>query len=287
MRWLYVIAVCLASSTTARADYIPIAPVRPLTMIDPAGLSIVGFEFQLSRWTEPLPGGGEADVQAITFDIAADFQLAPHWLLVARVPIAHASIDGDPANDGCCELSLGNVTVGGRGLWSSRLGGGTMAVMGGELTLSVPTASDEGERAVSALNATFARLPHDPGRYVPNTTTGRLAIPFQLYSRWWLVQAEGALALQIYDDDIPGDSADLVLRLAIGFGIRATYKVAILLELDDVEVLTGDGTATSLDFGVRYAGRHGVFGARVYVPLDGAHRDRDMLGIGFDAGLRF
>jgi hypothetical protein len=260
--------------------------VRPLTMIDPAGLSFVGFELQLSRWNEPLPGGGEADYQAITFDVAADFQLAPHWLLVARLPIANTSIDGDPALDGCCEASLGNLTVGGRGLWSSRLGGGTMAVMGGELTLSAPTASDAGERGISAVNAAFARLPHDPGRYIPNTTSIRLAIPFQLYSRWWLIQAEGALALQIYDDDVP-DSTDLVLRAAVGFGIRATYKVAILLELDDVEVLTGDGTATSLDFGVRYAGRLGVFGARVYVPLDGAHRDRDMLGVGLDAGLRF
>ena len=67
-----------------------------------------------------------------------------------------------------------------------------MAVTGGELTISAPTASDSGERGVSAIDAAFARLPHDPGRYVPNTTTIRFAKPMR-YVMWMSSQSSQAM----------------------------------------------------------------------------------------------
>ncbi|HWU86906.1 MAG TPA: hypothetical protein VN253_06510 [Kofleriaceae bacterium] len=286
-------AALLLSSAPAFADYTVVAPVRPLTMSDPSGLTVIGLDFQLTRWTEHPPAPAAAvDVTSVTAEVAADIRLAPHWVLLARVPASHATIDGDPARDGCCSLGLGNLTLGARGLWSSRRGTGVRAVSGFELSVSVPTASDSGDRGSSAAVGAFAELPHDLGRYAPDTTTARLTGITQLYSRWFLLHGELGLQLHLYNGDAPGDRSDLGLRFALGAGIRATHTIAILAELSAQWFFSnrfaGDNdTVTALDVGLRYGSGGAIVGLRVYVPLDSGLRDLDMLGLGLDLGLRF
>jgi hypothetical protein len=281
-------AIVLAASTPAVADYTAtVMPVRPLTMSDPSGLSSVAAEVQITKWTE-TPPGSVVDITNVTVDIAADIRLAPHWLLLLRIPVSHADLDGDPAtvNVDCCSTTLGNLTVGGRGLWSSMFPSGVRRVVGGELAVSFPTASDEGDRRVSGAAGEFARLTHDRGRYAPDTTTIRLTGLAQLYGRRFLLHGEVGLQAFLFDDDRPGDpGAELGVRLALATGVRATPKVAILAELSSL--LISNESAASIDLGVRYGSRRALFGARVFVPIAGGARDFDMLGVGFDAGGRF
>jgi hypothetical protein len=289
---MLIAAVVVCLSTPAVADYTTISPVRPLTLSDPSGLSSIGLEFQLTRWNEVLNLPPEVDVdhQTINLDITADIKLAPHWVLIGRLPLSKASIDGDPALDGCCGFGLGNLTVGGRGLWASIFDSGARAVAGAEFSISLPTASDSGEGGISAGEAAFARLPHDVGRYAPNTTTLRLTGLSQYYTKRFLVQGELGLQIFLYDDEVPGDSSDLGIRFAVGAGIRATYTLAVLLELNSLLFASDrgdDDTFTSVDIGLRYASGRAIFGGRLYLPVDSPLRDFDMFGIGLDAGFRF
>jgi hypothetical protein len=285
-----VLAVLLPSAPAA-ADYDEVAPIRPLTMSDPAGLTVVGVDLQYTTWTEHPPTG-DVDISTLALDLHGDIRVAPHWVILARLPLSHATVEGDPALTDCCDFALGNFTLGGRGLWASLFGDGSRAVAGGELSLSLPTANDSGASGVSAGQAAVASLPHDPGRYAPNTTTIRLTGMSQYYSRWFLAHAEIGPRLYIYDSDVPDDGSDFALRLALALGVRATYTISILAELTaqlyfDEAFRGGDETVTSLDVGVRYGSGRGIFGARFYFPLDPELRDVDMLGFGLDAGLRF
>jgi hypothetical protein len=298
MRWPHVIAATgvalVLSSTSARADYTTIAPVRPLTMADLSGLTSVGLDLQLTHWTEHPPApADDIDFTSLTFDLAADIRLAPHWMVLARLPLSHVGVDGDPAAPDCCDFALGNLTLGGRGLWATLIDGETRAVSGGELTVSLPTASDGGESARSAAAAAFAHLPRDPGLYGPNTTTVRLTSYAQVYGRWFLAQVEAGLHLYFYDSDVPGDDrSDAGVRLALAGGFRATYKIAILAEINSLfffsdKFATDDDTVTSLDLGVRYGSGRLILGLRAYLPLDPTLRDLGMIGVGLDGGARF
>ena len=292
MRRLYILAALLAPASAAAGDYTEIAPVRPLTMSDPSGLTVLGLDLQLTKWTEhPPPPGVDTDVTSVTVDIHADIRVAPHWVLIGRLPFSHASVD--PSDPDCCSTALGNFTVGARGLWASIFDNGMRAVAGFEASVSLPTASDGAERGPSASAAGLAQLPHDLGLYAPNTTTLRITPLAQLYGKRFLLHAEAGMQVFIYDGDVGGDnSSDIAIRLGLAAGIRATYKIAILAEINSLIVLTddaffGDDTVTSLDLGIRYGSGRGIFGIRAYIPLDSALRDLDMLGIGLDAGLRF
>lgn len=288
---LLAAAVVVASPATAAADYTEIAPVRPLTMSDLSGLTMVGLDFQYTTWTELLPDDTEVDLAAITFDLAADIRIAPHWVLIGRLPVSHLSIDGDPDAEGCCDLALGNFTAGARGLWSALRSDNTRSVAGFEISASLPTASDDGDGGASAAGAAFARLPEDPGRYAPDTTVLRFVGLAQFYGRRFMAQAELGAHLYLLDEDVYGDSSDLALHLALGAGIRATYTTSILLELNslffDSDEFAGNDSVSSLAFGVRYASDKLVLGGRLYYPIDEGLRDLDMIGVGFDVGARF
>jgi hypothetical protein len=278
------------SAVPASADYETIAPVRPLTMADPAGLTVVGIDFQLTKWTVDAPV--KADFTSLTFDLAADIRIAPHWVLLARVPFTRLGVD-QPATS-CCDLALDNLTLGGRGLWATVFGDGNRSVLGAELTVSLPTASDSDNRGLSTAGAALAHLPHDPGLWAPNVTTVRLTGISQFYGRYLLAHVETGLQLYFFDKDVAGDDhLDAGIRLAAALGIRPTYTLSILAELNALLVFSndkfapGDDTTSSLDLGIRYGSNRGIFGARVYVPLDPQLRDLSMLGFGLDAGLRF
>jgi len=278
--------VLLYSANAAADEYESVMPVRPLTMSDPAGLTSIALDFQYTTWNEP----GNVDVTALTFDLDADVTLAEHWQIFAKLPLSDASIDDPAAANDCCELALGNITVGGRGLWSALYTGGLRSVVGGELSVSLPTANDNGERGESAATAAFARLPQDPGRYSPDVTTIRFNILAQFYSRWFLFHTELGPQLFIFNDDANGDdNIDLGVHLGFGAGIRATYTIAILAELNAFlfDFGAGDDSVLSVDLGLRYNSGGALFGLRLYLPLDSELRDLDMIGVGVDAGLRF
>lgn len=282
------IALGLSSfAAPAAADYPRTAPVRPFNLPDLAGLTAVGLDVQYTWWQVELPLDVEEELASTTFDLGADFRVAPHWVIVARVPVVHGDIDVSP-DDGqdCCGLALGNVTLGARGLWSSLHDSGLRSVVGGELALSLASASDDGEGATAARMAAIARLPHDPGRYLPDTWTPRLVGHGQIYGDWFMAQLEGGLHLFLYDDD-GGDDSDLGIRLALAAGVRATAELAFLAEINNMIFAGDDDTASSLDIGVRYGATGFVFGLRLYLPLDDAARDLDMLGVGADIAARF
>jgi hypothetical protein len=287
---LAAIALIGLASKPAVADYIEIAPVRPLTMSDPAGLTMIGLEFQFTKWNVPqIPPLPEQDFTSLTFNLTGDFTVAKHWVLLARLPMSDVSVDDniDATPDDCCKLALGNLTLGARGLWATELGS-TSTVIGFDLTLSLPTASDGANRGGSAAAGAFAHLPHDPGLYAPNTTTGRFTGLSQLYGRYFLLQAEAGFQLFYFDEG--DDDLDTGIRLALAAGVRATYKIAILAELNALILssdLLGDDTVTSLDLGIRYNSLGLLFGARAYVPIDSQLRDLDMIGFGLDIGARF
>jgi hypothetical protein len=277
----------------AAADYPANAPVRPFNLPDLSGLTAVGLDLQVTWWTIPLAAPNtEIDYTNTTIDLHADIEIAPHWVIVARMPFAYTDLKQKPDdNVDCCGFGLGNLTLGVRGLFSSLEGQGWRSVLGFDFLLSLATASDEGDDAVSASWAAFARQTHDPGRYLPNTWTPRLSGHGQFYSSWFMLQVEGGLHLFLYDDDVPGDDSDIAVRLAMAAGVRATAELAILLELNSMVFVSedeaDDETVTSLDLGVRYGGRGFAAGLRVFVPLDQSLRDLDMLGIGADVSARF
>jgi len=285
--------VSLVGSGRVMADnYEEVAPVRPLTMSDPAGLTSIGLDFQYTRWTFHNPPAADIDFTALTFDVVADIRLAPHWVVLGRVPFDKATIDGDPANQDCCDLALGNLTLGVRGLWSALYTGGLRSVVGGELSVSLPTASDNGDKGQSAAQSAFAHLPQDPGLYAPNTTTIRFNLLGQFYTRWLYLHGELGPQLYIYDSDAGDDNLDVALHLGLATGVRITYTLALALELNSLvfgsNELGGDiDSATSVDVGLRYASGAALLGLRVYIPVDSGLRDLDMIGVGADAGLRF
>jgi hypothetical protein len=301
MRRLHALSLagCAALTTAAlpaHADETT-APVRPFILPDLSGLTLIGVDFQLTRWSQPIVGSDlELDVTSFTTDLVADISVAPHWVILLRLPTSFASTDPDLVigDDECCGAALGNLTLGVRGLRSSAYDTGLRTVIGGEMTVSLPTAPDDGEGGVSTRLATFARFPHDPGRYQPDTGTIRLAGGAQFYGRRFLVQAGLGVDAFIYDDDIADDSSDVAVRLGAGGGYRFTYALAAIAELNGLILVDSDTIGAgdddvigSLDVGLRYGTEALALGIRAYVPLDDDFRDVDAIGLGLDAGARF
>jgi hypothetical protein len=272
------------------------APVRPFILPDLSGLTLIGVDFQLTRWSVDLPGTDEnLDVTSYTADLVADISVAPHWVILLRVPTSFASSDPELTidDDECCGAALGNLTLGVRGLRSSAYDTGLRTVIGGEMTVSLPTAPDDGEGTVSTVAASFARFPHDPGRYLANTGTIRIGGGAQFYGRRFLVQAGLGLDAFIFDDDVD-HASDLAVRIGAGGGFRFTYALAAIAELNGLIMADGDVVGAgdddvigSLDLGLRYGTEALALGVRAYLPLDDAFRDVDAIGLGLDAGARF
>src|SRR5690349_14180902 len=113
MRWGFIAIsplVLAISTAPAAADYETIAPVRPLTMSDPSGLTVVGLDFQLTKWSVDLPA--KTDFTSATIDVTADIDVSPHWVIFGRLPLSKLSVD--PSNPGCCDFALSNFTLGAR-----------------------------------------------------------------------------------------------------------------------------------------------------------------------------
>jgi len=280
-------ATAVADSTTA--------PVRPLVMSDLSGLTMIGVDMQLTRWeTQPIlpTTEGTIDHTSFSFDVVGDISVAPHWVIFARLPLSYVSIEDEPpAELDCCGTAIGNFTLGVRALDSGMIGSGARRVLGVELSASVPTAADEDEAGLASLETSLAHLPHDPGRYLPNTTTLRLGGAAQIYGEHFMVQGNAGVDAFIYDTD-SDDDTDFALRLGVAAGFRATYELAILAEvggliaLDDGILGDDNDGVGSFDVGLRYASESFVAGLRAYVPLDDLLRDLDMLGVGVDLGVR-
>jgi len=284
-----ILAGLVWSTAPAAAQYPEAAPVRPLASPDLAGLTTFDFDLQLTKWHVTPAPGIEEHLTVLTFLPALDVQIAPHWLLLFRVPFASVDIEDKPVDaTDCCGAVLGNATLGARWLWSSRQTE-IRSVVGGEILMSLATANDRGPRGVGAGAAAFAWQSHDPALFLPNAWTPRLTGFGQVYGRWFMMQGEAGLHWLIYDGDVKGDQSDLAVRLALAGGVRATPELAILLEVDSVMFVddANDGSSTSLDVGLRYGGSNLLAAARVFVPLDSDLRRADMIGFGGDIGVRF
>jgi hypothetical protein len=297
------------STSIARADS-RTAPVRPFVLPDLSGLSTVGLDLQYTKFDSPGLPGVTVDYTSVTFDLAAEVAVAPHWMVLGRIPVSYLDISLDPSAPGdtdCCGTALGNITVGIRGLDSNRARGDLWFVSGGELSISLPTApdgddddvtGDDDKGRIATTFAAFSHLTDDPGRYLPDTTTIRLNAAAQAYTELFFV--EGGIGLQalIYDDTLNEDG-DALVRLGIAGGLRITPELAGLLELSTNIILDNDDddnpetrddnedVVTSLDLGLRYGGPSATFGARFFYPIDNVFRDLDMIGFGLDAGARF
>ena len=292
--------LALVLATTAASADVTTAPVRPFILPDLSGLTIIGVDLQLTHWTDQIvlgDDGFEVDETNLTYDLFADLSIAPHWVLLARLPLTYHSwgFDDDVPEAvqdqlECCGAAIGNATLGVRVL-DSAAQSSTRSVIGGELTVSLPTAPDDGDGAIAAISTAFARLPHDPGRYAPNTTTIRFAGGGQLYADRFFVQGGAGLDIFVFDDDSIGDDdTDLALRLGGAAGFRATLELAILAEMNGIIFLDNDDNEndafSSVDLGIRYGTDSLVLGLRGYLPLDDIMRDVDMLGVGLDLGVR-
>jgi hypothetical protein len=292
-------SLAVADSTTA--------PVRPFILPDLSGLSVVGVDFQYTSFSEEVLGV-DSNFTSLTFDLAAEIAVAPHWMILGRLPMGYVGLTLDPeppADDDCCGFALGNATVGIRGLDSNLARGSTWLVSGGELTVSLPTAPDRGDgspddndAATAATINAFAHLTDSPGRYLIDTTTIRLIGSAAAYDERFFLQGGVGLHAFIYDDDRSEDG-DFLFHLGLAGGIRATPEIAAVLEVATNILLDNDGdgsgdvadndedVVTSVNLGARYGGEAATVGARLYFPLDDTFRDLDMFGIGIDAGARF
>jgi hypothetical protein len=299
-------AALLALAPLASADHPSDTPMKAFNLPDLSGLTSIGLDLQLASWTIPETAPRtESDILNTTIEVFADCELAPHWLLVARMPFVYTNEESHPVDlSDCCNPGAGNLTVGVRRLFSSVEDQGWHWVLGFDVLLSVATASDEHDRTASAAAkaaAAFARQTHDPGRYLPNTWTPRLTGHAQLSSTRFLLQAEAGLHFFLYDD-VANDDYDLAVRVALAAGIRANAKLAFVLELNNMIFLAEDDraelhfypailhsneTVSSIDVGLRYEGQGFAAGLRIFVPLDDSLRDLDMLGVGADVSARF
>jgi hypothetical protein len=285
-------------ATTAASADVTTAPVRPFILPDLSGLTMIGVDLQLTRWQVPAlavppPGVVDVDQTNLTFDVLAELSIAPHWVLLGRLPLAYHSVEDDEdivGDPDCCGAAIGNATLGVRVLDSSAQRS-TRSVIGGELTVSLPTAPDSDEGGFTAASAALAHLPHDPGRYLPDTTTIRFAGGGQLYADKFFIQGGGGLDIFVFDDDAFGDDdTDLALRLGGAAGFRATHELAILAEMNGIILLDNDDDEndafSSIDVGIRYGTDSLLLGLRAYIPLDDELRDVDMFGVGLDLGVR-
>ncbi len=257
-------------------------------MPDLSGTGFAGVDTQLTFGE--ADGGilGSIDATVFTFDAVAEVPLGRRLVLLGRMPLVYASRD-EVLGDECCGLSLGNLTVGARGL-APLAAGGRDARVGVELTASLPTADDDGDGAEGNGYAVLAQLPHDPGRYTANATVVRAGGSGVVRVGRAFAQAEAALHLFMYDDDAAEDS-DSALKLAIGGGAEVTPGAAVLAELTTFANLDSDegdeDFIHALDIGARWTSGAATAAARIYFPLDEVFRDLDMFGIGLEAGARF
>jgi len=137
------IAVVLATAVAPATADSNVKPVRLFNLADLSGLTVVGLDLQHTTWTREngiFPG----EATSVTVDVSADVAVARHWVILARMPLPYLSIDGRPIDIDCCGFGLGNLTLGGRGLRWGMYGSGLRSAIGGELSVSLPTASDDG-----------------------------------------------------------------------------------------------------------------------------------------------
>jgi len=262
--------------------------VRPFLMPDLSGSGFAGVDAQLTFGEVDLGLLGSVDVTVVTVDAVAEVPVGRRLLVLGRLPLVYASRD-EVLGDECCGASLGNLTAGARALFPLAAGGRD-ARIGAEVTVSLPTADDDGDGADGNGLAVIAQLPHDPGRYAPNATVVRAGGSGAVRAGRAFAQAELALHLAFYDDDA-GEDSDSALRLGVGGGAQLTPGAAVLAELTTFANLdTDEGDEDfihALDLGARWTGGNATASARIYFPLDEVFRDLDMFGLGLEAGARF
>lgn len=244
------------------------AQMSPFVMGDLSSNSWVGGEI----------GAGVIDADdtsIIHLAPAVDWALNPRTKIFGRLPLARAE------NDFFDGSGLGNVTVGGRMLWPTP---GSANTWSAYASVSLPTASDNGDSGTAMAITSYYDLPHDAGWWAPNTSTARVGGDFGFEQPSFFFQAELGLHFLFIDNQ---DDA-LLLKYGLGGGVRVGGSMAIVGELSgysdalDDETFGNEDTVTSLDLGLRWRGESMTFGGRLYIPLDEFYRDDDVFGLVFD-----
>jgi hypothetical protein len=225
-----------------------------------------------------------------TFEVFGEARAGSAIKLFGAVPVAHAMRDDDSL------WTLGNLTGGIR-----LLRGTSTSRQGLSLSLSLPTARDEGDDALAAYLAGVTNTPKDAGRYLPSTTTLRAAGSVRRVLGQAFAQAEAGIdqffthrELESEGRTTTDDRFATLGRFTVGAGSKVAEDLSLLGELVTVSWLDlprGDGPDGTLyhtlEAGVEYD--HDGLGvlARVSFPLDEEIRQRLSPGLTIEALGRF
>lgn len=231
---------------------------------------------------------GNSEVTVVTADLVGDFFVSPNLKLHARLPTIYYANDNN--NEG--GTGIGNVTAGLRFIAAGRDKSSRFGLGG---SVSLPSASDDGEGGAAAFYGGVFRNLHDPGRYLPNVTTIRTEADLLLSSDRIYVQGQLGVQVLLFEDGnafpFGGDDQQNLLRLCVGGGAWLAPKLALLAEVtsfsDILENDDDDDFVHTLDTGVRYHGGDVSASVRLYVPFDEGERTEDAVGAGFDLTARF
>ncbi|MEM9487486.1 MAG: hypothetical protein AAGC55_00010 [Myxococcota bacterium] len=277
-----VLAVFLGGSAPAAAH-----PPPFWWMGDLSGSSRAGFELGVGSGD---PSG--LDTVVVSAALFAEIAVGQQWTVLARLPFAYGRFGPvDGIGPDTSATALGNVQLGVQladRIWRGRA---VDLRLGTALVLSLPTASDEGGGAMTAVAATRFSLP-DSGRYDPNTTTARLRGDVRIEGQRLFAQGEIA-AEMTFRSEVPAgaDDSELGLVMGVGAGVTLSPYYAVLAELttisDILEDSDGENFSHVLDVGVRFHNAAIMAGFRVYVPVDSQPRRDDTIGVAIDVAGRF
>ncbi len=290
-RALIALVVLLASRAFADED----APARPFVMPSLSGGSSAGVDLSYTSFKFDFGIFGRYDARAIIVEPVIDVRLAKGLVGFARFPIGFGSVDVPAPAQGCCDASLGNLTFGGR--FVAPIRGVKGSDFAAELSFSAPTASDpsSGSNDNSGTGediVAFAGATHDLAYYQRRLTALRMNVYARHVAQQFFVQAMLGFHLYFIDNTAPtDDETQSNLRLSAAAGFLPTQRVAVIAEItNNFNASAKNGQEAwihALDLGLRYENHDATFGAHIFIPLDDAFTNVDMLGVGVDVRAKF
>ncbi len=195
------------------------------------------------------------------------------WSFGGRLPLMYSRGE---VNDGA---ALGNVTIDGTYLISARRRQGSRRSVGLNLSLSLPTATDNAADSRAAAVEFSQFFVVEPGLYRPDATTIRVNGEFRTQGRRHFAQAELGLHQLIINDF---DDLTL-LRLGLAAGFLLSSRVALIGEFTTVSDVIDDSDDENfwhtLDIGLRILTQSGNLALEVYLPVDDSMRGRGAWGV--------
>jgi hypothetical protein len=260
---IVVLAAALAglAPSTAGAD---VSARSPLSMPGTRIERSVGLELMVGTMSST-----PSDLTLIGLELDVEYPLSERLGFRALLPLAHERSDASSGT------SLGNLTVGLDHPISSPADGRVGWSIGGDL--SVPTASDEGNSAIAAIDHSILRIPY-PGRYAPDTSALRFYGNARIERETVFAQVQLAGHYLLVED---ADDLTLI-KLALGGGAMVNDRTAVLGELTTVSDIVDDSEGENfihlLELGLRHRADRFAIGGRIHLPLDDTFRSRQIIG---------